>query len=160
ALTSLHFPDRAEDGPIKRLLYVLSEFALTTAVLLFGISTVSMPLYLVAIAKACLLLAGRLRSFVLGLFLFLAPVAYSCKVNIAYVFGHGSPPSSIVTIILTGLLVNIGNIGLMCVVAVWMLSLVSEQRLRDKAERLSKEVEKLAKEVERARIAREVHDTL
>jgi len=160
ALLSLQFPDRPTDRLLKRVCFIAAHFILVTAVLISGISTVSMPLYLLTIAKICLLLEGRPRSVVLGFCLFAAPVAYSVKVNIAYILGNHALPSSLITVILCGILVNIGNIGLMCVVAVWMLSLVSEQRLRDKAERLSREVESLAKEVERARIAREVHDTL
>lgn len=160
ALLSLTFPDRPGDRALKRVCFIVAEFSLVSLALFSGISTVIMPLYLTVLAKACLLFDGRSRSVILGLCLLAAPICYGVRTNIAYILAQGELPGQLLAIVVCGLLVNVGYIGLMCVVAVWMLSLVNEQQLRQKAERLSGEVEALAQEVERARIAREVHDTL
>jgi signal transduction histidine kinase len=61
---------------------------------------------------------------------------------------------------LTSLMLNATYGTLMVVVAVLMLSLLSEQHLRVETERLARENEKLGAELERMRIAREIHDTL
>jgi signal transduction histidine kinase len=160
--SSLHFPDRPDRGILTRIFYVFFETTCITGSMLFGISRLCMPLYMVTIAKACLLLSGRPIFVVLFTCLLFQTVAYSYKASLfpLLISKDANPITNLLVFAACTTMLNGANMALIFMAAAVMMLLVSEQKSRLKAEQLSGEVEQLASELERARIAREIHDTL
>lgn len=141
-----------------RLLFCFIELAVLAAASLLGVYRWIWPLYLVLIARAALLADDDdLPKIVLA----------TCVAQFGWYFVHAfiGLPSTVVTemfatAMLSALMMTASTCILVVVVAVLMRSLISEQQLRQEAERLARENEILATELERTRIAREIHDTV
>lgn len=159
ALLSIYMP--LKQGLTVKTLFLLFELALITVASILGVARFVSTLYMIFVAKSCLLL-DRKFVWVSVLIGFLAQVVSS-----AWVLKWTEPVFRILPwgealpgIFSGSFLLNISFGALMVVVALLMLSLIAEQKLRLEQERLSKEVQQLATELERTRIAREIHDSL
>jgi signal transduction histidine kinase len=159
AALSIYLP--VKHGQVVRFLFIVLEIAIVTMASIFGVARFVSTLYMVFVAKACLLLdrKGLWTSVFLG---FLAQVLSSAW-KLKYtedVFKIRDWGEVLPWLVSGSFLLNISFGALMVVVALLTLSLIAEQKLRLEQERLTKEVEQLATELERTRIAREIHDSL
>lgn len=146
-----------------RMCFLFLEIVLLTGSAATGLPRFMFPLYMISVAKSCLLLDRRGVLIIFGVSL-LAQIAYGAFKIYLKDLGpvHANPSSiqSILTMFLGSLVSNYAALALMVLIATLTGKLVSEQKLRIESERLGKEVEKLATELERTRIAREIHDSL
>jgi len=145
-----------------RLCFLFLEIILLTGATAAGLSRFVFPLFMVVIAKACLMLDRR-GLLITGFAAFCAQLvwaAYKVVITNPTLLQHGWSVGAIITTLASSLVMIYAAVMVMVLVALLTLSLVSEQQSRLEAERLAKEVEALATEVERSRIAREIHDSL
>jgi signal transduction histidine kinase len=146
-----------------RMCFLFLEIVLLTGSAATGLPRFMFPLYMISVAKGCLLLDKR-GVVVIFVASFLAQVAYgSFKFYLKELEPHHINPYTIsagVQMIAGSLVGCYAALALMVLIGTLTSKLVDEQKLRLEAERLGKEVEKLATELERTRIAREIHDSL
>lgn len=145
-----------------RLCFLLLELVLVTGGCAAGLARFCFPLFMIVIAKACLLLDRR------GLFIVFAGAVALQTISAGYklflqnqdLMAHGVTLKAIGYLAAQTIVYNYVATALMVLVVMLTLSLQSEQKSRLETERLSREVESLATELERTRIAREIHDSL
>ena len=145
-----------------RLCYLFLELIVIAGATSAGLARFLFPLFVVVIAKACLLL-DRKGLLIVGLAAFVCQMTYaSFKISIQnpHLLDHGFTLLALVNLIGGALIFTYVAVAMMILVAMLTLSLLSEQTSRLETERLSQEVQNLATELERTRIAREIHDTL
>ena len=148
-----------------RMCFLFLEIVLLTGSAATGLPRFMFPLYMISVAKGCLLLDRR-GVIIIFAGSFLAQIAYGTfKVylkDLAPPWHHANPYTfaSLSHMFLGSLVFNYAALALMVLIGTLTSKLVSEQQLRMESERLGREVEKLATELERTRIAREIHDSL
>lgn len=146
-----------------RMCFLFLEIVLLTGSAATGLPRFMFPLYMISVAKGCLLLDRR-GVVVIFVASFLAQIAYgSFKVYLKDLQPLHLNPYTIsagIQMVLGSLVSCYAALALMVLIGTLTSKLVSEQKLRMESERLSNEVEKLATELERTRIAREIHDSL
>ena len=145
-----------------RMCFLLLEIVFITGGAVTGWYAFVFPIYMVSVAKACLILdrSGQWMIFMAAL---LTQFGKSCfQLWNTYDWIQREPFSllSFFTMLMFSIVDNYGAIAMMVLVGIVTLTLVSEQKARLEAERLSNEVENLATELERTRIAQEIHDSL
>lgn len=159
-LLSFFVPVRS--GYWDKICFLFLELVLLSGAAGAGLARLTFPLFMVVIAKACLILDTR-GIVITGIAGFLAQVGYgSYKMLISNVSLQENPwdIENIITIFFGSLLLTYAAIVLMILVGMLTLALVAAQKSKHEAELLSNEVELLAVELERTRIAREIHDSL
>jgi signal transduction histidine kinase len=157
----LSFVSPRQHGYWDRLCFLLLELTLITGAAAAGQIRFVFPLFMVVIAKACLILDRRGLIIMSALALIAQFVNGSYKILLSRPdLRHADFNTQLVTLIFGSIVTMYVAITLMILVAVLTLTLIAEQRTRLEAERLSREVENLATELERTRIAREIHDSL
>jgi signal transduction histidine kinase len=151
-----------------RFCFLLLELLVMTGATAAGLQRFLFPLFVVVVAKACLLLdkRGMIAVFISAV---LASITYATfKIYLqaeatheyAQVFKHHFDLMSGLILLAMSLVYVYVAIVFMVLVAFLTLALKAEGESRRETERLSKTVQQLATEVERGRIAREIHDTL
>lgn len=145
-----------------RMCFLLLEIVFITGGAVTGWYAFVLPIYMVSVAKACLILdrSGQWMIFIAAL---ITQFGKSCfQLYTTYEWIQKDPFSfgSLLTMVMFAIVDNYGAIAMMVLVGIVTLTLVSEQKARLEAERLSNEVENLATELERTRIAQEIHDSL
>lgn len=145
-----------------RICYLMLELVLLSASAGAGLARFVFPLYMIVIAKACLILdqRGFIIIFVAALVTQLLCGAYKITLDQPQLLNLPIRASAVFTLTIGSIVWTYASITLMVIVALLTRSLVSEQKSRLETERLSEEVETLATELERTRIAREIHDSL
>lgn len=145
-----------------RFCYLLLQLELVTGATAAGLARFIFPLFMIIVAKSCLLLDKRgIRAF--QIMTCFAQIGYSCyKLSLKnpQMFTHEITPLSALLILGQALVYCYVAIALVILVAMLTQSLVGERKSRMETERLSNEVQNLATELERTRIAREIHDSL
>lgn len=145
-----------------RLCFLFLDLIVISGAISAGLARFLFPLFVVVVAKACLLL-DRKGLIIVFCSAFLCQLAfYSFKISIVNpaILAHGATPIALVNLIGGALVSSYAPIAMMVLVAMVTLSLLAEQNQRLETERLSREVQTLATELERTRIAREIHDSL
>ena len=119
-LSSLHFPDRSNNGDWQRICYVFFETTCITVSMLFGVSRLCLPLYMVTIAKACLLFSGRRRLIVFGACLLFQTAAYCYRANLfpVLVGGSANPFANLLVFAACTTMLNGANMALLFI---WLL---------------------------------------
>lgn len=158
----LSFVNPARSSYWDRMCFLFLEIVSITGGAVSGISNYVFPIYMVSVAKACLILdrPGQVIIFVAAL---TTQIANACfKIYLTTSFVQHDPFSLAAIFVMFGgaLVDNYAAITMMVLVGIVTVTLVAEQKARLDAERLSKEVEDLATELERTRIAQEIHDSL
>lgn len=145
-----------------RLCFLFLEIGLLTGAAAAGLARFVFPIYMVSVAKACLLLdrGGLATIFFTAIVAQFAYGGFKFWAINTWVQQEPWAWRSIISMFLFALVNNYAAFPLMFLVGLVTISLVGEQKLRLETERLSKEVESLATELERSRIAREIHDSL
>lgn len=158
----LSFFNPARSSYWDRMCFLLLEVVFITGGAVTGFSRFVFPLYMVSIAKACLILdrPGQLIIFMAALVTQFAKTCFQLYTNTDFIQRDPFSLVSILSMTGTSLLDNYEALSMMVLVGIVTLTVVSEQKARLQAERLSKEVEDLATELERTRIAQEIHDSL
>lgn len=145
-----------------RLCYLFLELIVIAGAISAGLARFLFPLFVVVIAKACLLL-DRKGLVIVGCAALICQLAYGAFKSILQhpnLLAHGWSPTVCLSVFCASLIYSYVAITMMVLVAILTLSLLSEQNSRLETERLSREVQNLATELERTRIAREIHDSL
>lgn len=146
-----------------RMCFLFLEIVLLTGSAATGLPRFMFPLYMISVAKGCLLLDKRGVLIIFGGSL-LAQISYGAfKTYLKDLAPHHQDPSTLTAIFhmfLGSLVFNYAALALMVLIVTLTGKLVNEQKLRIESERLGREVENLATELERTRIAREIHDSL
>ncbi len=148
-----------------RMCFLFLEIVLLTGCSASGLSRVVSPLYMVSIAKSCLILdkTGQGIIFATALVTNFANGFFKAYINPDLPqYMHSNPWSlgAIFSYVGVSFVDNYATFAMIVLVEILTLTLVSEQKARFEAEHLSKEVESLATELERTRIAQEIHDSL
>lgn len=145
-----------------RMCFLFLEIVLLTGCSASGLSRVVAPLYMVSVAKSCLLLdrTGQAIIFVTALLTNFANGCFKAYIMMPQIQANPFSLGSIFSLIGASFVENYATFAMIVLVEILTLTLVSEQKARLEAERLSKEVESLATELERTRIAQEIHDSL
>ena len=145
-----------------RMCFLFLEIVLLTGCSASGLSRVVSPLYMVSVAKSCLLLdrTGQIVIFVTALLTNFANGIFKSYILMPTIQANPFTLGSIFSLIGSSFIENYATFSMIVLVEILTLTLVSEQKARLEAERLSKEVESLATELERTRIAQEIHDSL
>lgn len=145
-----------------RMCFLFLEIVTITGSAAAGLSRFVYPLYMVSIAKACLVLdrPGQLIIFIAALFTQFANGCFKFYIVTSWVQHNPFSLASILSIAGISVVNNYTALSMMVLVAILTLTLVSEQKARLDADRMSKEIESLATELERTRIAQEIHDSL
>ncbi len=159
---SLSFVNPNRASYWDRMCFLFLEIVTITGSAAFGISRFVFPIYMVSVAKACLILdrPGQVIIFVAALITQFANGCFKCFLTTDWVQHNPFSLASVFSMIGSSLVNNYAAISMMVLVGILTLTLVSEQKARLEAERLSNEVENLATELERTRIAQEIHDSL
>ncbi len=154
-------------APIKepywdRFCYLLLQLELVTGASAAGLARFIFPLFMIIVAKSCLLLdkRGIIAFQILTCFAQIGYSIYKLGLKSPGMFAHGLNPVSALIILGEGVIYCYVSLPLIVLVAMLTQSLVAAQRSRMETERLSNEVQNLATELERTRIAREIHDSL
>lgn len=158
----LSFVNPARSSYWDRMCFLFLEIVSITGGAVSGISSSVFPLYMVSVAKACLILdrPGQVIIFVAALITQIANACFKFYLMTPWVQHDPFSLAAVLSMILEALVDNYAAISMMVLVGIVTVTLVAEQKARLDAERLSKEVEDLATELERTRIAREIHDSL
>ncbi len=145
-----------------RMCFLFLEIVTVTGSAAAGLSRFVFPLYMVSVAKACLVLdrPGQLIIFVAALITQFANGCFKFYIITPWVQHDPFSLASLLTMGGISVVNNYAAISMMVLVAILTLTLVSEQAARLEADRMSREVENLATELERTRIAQEIHDSL
>jgi signal transduction histidine kinase len=154
-------------APIKgsywdRFCFLLLELMLITGATLAGLSRFLFPIFVVVVAKACLML-DRWGMLTMTFFAVLSSLfwgAFKMHLQNPHILEHGFSPAAVATLLSGSFIAVYVAIVLFVLVALLTETQKAERHSRLEAERLSKEVEQLATELERSRIAREIHDSL
>lgn len=145
-----------------RLCYLFLELIVIAGATSAGLARFLFPLFVVVIAKACLLL-DRKGLLIVGFAAFICQMTYAAfKIMIMNpgLLSHGITPIALVNLFGGAMVFTYVAVAMMVLVAMLTLSLLAEQNSRLETERLSQEVQHLATALERTRIAREIHDSL
>lgn len=145
-----------------RMCFLFLEIVTITGSAAAGIWQFVAPIYMVSLAKACLILdrPGQLIIFIAALITQILNGCFKFYITTDWVQHAPFALSSIFSMLGSSLVKNYSALSMMVLVGILTLTLVSEQKARQEAERLSKEVQNLATELERTRIAQEIHDSL
>ena len=148
-----------------RMCFLFLEIVLLTGCSASGLSRVVSPLYMVSIAKSCLILdkTGQGIIFATALVTNFANGLFKAYINPDMpTYMHANPWSlgAVFSYVGVSFVENYATFAMIVLVEILTLTLVSEQKARFEAEQLSNEVESLATELERTRIAQEIHDSL
>jgi signal transduction histidine kinase len=144
-----------------RLCYLFLELIVISGSIAAGLARFLFPLFVVVIAKACLLLDRKGLLIVFFAAVLCQISFYSFKIHIVNPQLWTQPTLIWAVNVVGGAIVSAyAPIAMMVLVAMVTLSLLAEQNQRLETERLSREVQSLATELERTRIAREIHDSL
>lgn len=145
-----------------RMCFLFLEIVTITGSAAAGLSRFVFPLYMVSVAKACLVLdrPGQLIIFMAALITQFANGCFKFYITTPWVQNDPFSLTSLLTMSGISVVNNYAAISMMVLVAILTLTLVSEQAARLEADRMSREVENLATELERTRIAQEIHDSL
>lgn len=145
-----------------RMCFLFLEIVTITGSAAAGLSRFVFPLYMVSVAKACLVLdrPGQLIIFMAALITQFANGCFKFYIKTPWVQNDPFSLTSLLTMSGISVVNNYAAISMMVLVAILTLTLVSEQAARLEADRMSREVENLATELERTRIAQEIHDSL
>jgi signal transduction histidine kinase len=145
-----------------RFCFLLLELMLITGATLAGLARFLFPVFVIVVAKSCLLLdrRGVLAVTFFAICSSLLWAGFKLYLQNPVILEHGFTPKA-VTYIGTGAFLAI-YVAIVLFILVVMLTQTqkAERESRLEAERLSKEIEQLATELERSRIAREIHDSL
>lgn len=158
----LSFVNPVRSSYWDRMCFLLLEIVTITGSAASGISRFVFPIYMVSVAKACLILdrPGQLVIFTAAILSQFLNGCFKCYIITEWVQRSPFYIGSIMTMGAWSMVNNYTVISMMVLVVILTLTLVNEQKARLEAERLSKEVENLATELERTRIAQEIHDSL
>ncbi len=158
----LSFVNPVRSSYWDRMCFLFLEIVTITGGAASGISRFVFPLYMVSVAKACLILdrPGQIIIFIAAIITQFANGCFKFYITTAWVQKDPLSLASILSMAGNSLIDNYTAISMMVLVGILTLTLVSEQKARLEAERLSNEVENLATELERTRIAQEIHDSL
>lgn len=145
-----------------RMCFLFFEIVTITGSAAAGIWQFVAPIYMVSLAKACLILdrPGQVVIFVAALITQILNGCFKFYITAEWVQHDPFSLASILSMLGSSLVKNYSALSLMVLVGILTLTLVSEQRARLEAEKLSKENQNLATELERTRIAQEIHDSL
>lgn len=148
-----------------RMCFLFLEIVLLTGCSASGLSNVVSPLYMVSIAKSCLILdrTGQRIIFGTALVTNFANGCFKAYINPSlpsYMHDYPLSLGSIFSFVGVSFVDNYATFAMIVLVEILTLTLVSEQKARMQAEQLSDEVQNLATELERTRIAQEIHDSL
>lgn len=145
-----------------RMCFLFLEIVTITGSAASGISRFVFPIYMVSVAKACLVLdrPGQVIIFVAALLTQFFNGCFKFYIITDWVQQNPFTLASILSMFGSSLVNNYAAISMMVLVGILTVTLVSEQKARLEADRMSKEVEDLATELERTRIAQEIHDSL
>jgi signal transduction histidine kinase len=145
-----------------RLCYLFLDLIVISGAISAGLARFLFPLFVVVVAKACLLLdrKGLIIVFVSAFFCQVAFYSFKIAIVNPNILAHGVTVVALINLIGGALVSSYAPVAMMVLVAMVTLSLLAEQNQRLETERLSREVQSLATELERTRIAREIHDSL
>lgn len=145
-----------------RFCFLLLELMLITGATAAGLARFLFPLFVIVVAKSCLLLdrRGMLLTSFGALVATITWAAFKIHLQWPWILAQGFTPRAVLTLITGSLIYVYVALVLMVLVAMLTTALQGEKRSRLETERLSKEVQGLATELERSRIAREIHDSL
>ncbi|HEY9793662.1 MAG TPA: sensor histidine kinase [Candidatus Obscuribacterales bacterium] len=154
-------------APIKgsywdRFCFLLLELMLITGATLAGLSRFLFPIFVVVVAKACLML-DRWGMLTVTFFAVLSSLfwgAFKMHLQNPHILERGFSPAAVATLLSGSFIAVYVAIVLFVLVALLTETQKAERHSRLEAERLGKEVEQLATALERGRIAREIHDSL
>ncbi len=158
----LSFVNPVRNSYWDRMCFLFLEIVTITGGAASGISRFVFPLYMVSVAKACLILdrRGQLIIFIAALITQFANGCFKFYIITDWVRRDPFALGAVLSMMGSSLIENYIAISMMVLVGILTLTLVSEQKARLEAERLSNEVKNLATELERTRIAQEIHDSL
>jgi signal transduction histidine kinase len=145
-----------------RFCFLLLELLLITGAVATGLTRFLFPLYVVVVAKACILLdrKGMLAICALDILCSLVFAAFKLHSATPDMFKSGVTLDNVLSLIAQAVLYMYVLCVLVILTAILVQSAQKEKESREEAEGLHGTVRDLATELERGRIAREIHDSL